>query len=153
MRALAFLMILSAGFPAGQRTPALQLAIQYRVNSEDGSAGSDAFRLAVSSARPSSAVVWERDCTIGGAPNRTEPTAPADQYWTFEAIEENARGQRQVRIRYRVVVSGATTQTPERTHTIALDQPVPLVLNELSARRDCRYDRLTISLSVPPRSN
>jgi hypothetical protein len=150
MRALAFLVILAVGFSAAQRTPALQLAIQYRVNSEDGSAGGDVFRLPVGS-QPSPAVVWEQDCRLGGAPNVTEPPAPADQYWTFEAVEESPRGARQIRIRYRVVVSGAAKPAPLRTHTIALDKPAPLVLQELSARRDCRYDRLTISVSVPQR--
>ncbi|HET9369549.1 MAG TPA: hypothetical protein VFO19_04855 [Vicinamibacterales bacterium] len=151
MRALTLLMLLAAGLPAPQPSP-VQLLFQYRVSSEDGSAGSDAFRLAVPSARAASAVIWERDCSIGGAPNLAEPPAPSDQFWTFEATEEIARGRRQIRLRYRGVVAGAAKPPPFSTHTIALDRPAPLALHELSARRDCRYDRLTISVSVPARS-
>jgi hypothetical protein len=152
MRALAFLVILAAVLPAEQRTPALELAIQYRVNSEDGTAGGSAFRLPVSAGQPSPAVVWEHDCALGGAPSVNEPPVPADQYWIFEASEEAARGARQIRIRYRVVANGGAKPAPFRTHTIALDKPAPLVLHELSARRDCRYDRLTISVGLPPRN-
>jgi hypothetical protein len=137
---LSVLELLSASAP---QSPSLVIA--YRAASEDD-ASTGRLRLPLTAGKPATAVVAEFECRVSARPGADAPGSDADQFWRIRAdLTKDAKGRAAARIRHRLVKpSGAGA---EQDKTIALDGRDTLAIDGLSARTDCRYDRILVTIS------
>ena len=137
---LSFLNAVAVSAP---QTPALVIA--YRAASEDD-ASAGRLRLPLAAGKPSTAVVSEFECRVSARPNADAPQGDADQFWRIHAdLTKDAKGRVSARVRYRLVkASGADA---EQEKVIVLDGRDTLAIDGFSARTDCRYDRIIVTIS------
>jgi hypothetical protein len=137
------------GAVVGSATPsatqAAALVIHYRAASED-EASTGRLRLPLAAGKPSTAVVAEFECRVSARPNADAPQSDADQFWRIHAeLTKDAKGRASARVRYRLVKpSGAGA---EQQQVIVLDGRDTLAIEGFSARTDCRYDRILVTIS------
>jgi hypothetical protein len=140
-------LVLSAGLSAPRVAHAQSavVVLTYRAQSEDD-ASAGRLRLELSASRPARAVVWERACTVSARRDADAPDADVDQFWTFRIdLAKDARGRPAARVRYRLVTASGPGREQERL--VVLDGKDTLALDGFSARTDCRYDRVLLSIS------
>ena len=125
------------------QAPTLQ--INYRAASED-EASTGRLQLPLISGKPATAVVAEFECRVSAQSNADAPRGDADQFWRIRAeLTKDAKGRASARVRYRLVKpSGAGA---EQDRTIVLDGRATLAIDGFSARTDCRYDRILVTIS------
>lgn len=138
---VAFGLALFAAAPL-QVTP---VTLAYRTASEDDSPAGR-MRLELTAGRLSRAVVWEHACSVSARRDAEEPGSDADQFWTFRLeLTKDAKGRPAVRVRHRVVKPSGLA--PEQDRLLVLDGKDTLVVDAFSARTDCRYDRVHLTVS------
>ncbi len=140
-RALVALLVLAAGVqPAPPRSA--RVLLRYSAVSEDEGPNAGRVALPLVGGSVSRAVVWEAGCRLFSEAERTAPPPDAEQFWTFSAEPAAAPGnQPGARVRYRHV-GARPGNAPETTRLLRIDTADEISLNELSARTDCRYDRV-----------
>jgi hypothetical protein len=138
-----YLTVLGLATVSAPQTPTLTIA--YRAASEDD-ASTGRLRLPLAAGKPATAVVAEFECRVSARPNAGAPQGDADQFWSIHAeLTKDAKGRASARVRYRLVKpSGAGA---EQDRTIALDGRETLAIDGFSARTDCRYDRIIVTIS------
>jgi hypothetical protein len=141
---LATLVVLATG-QAAPRAPAPAVVITYRAATEDD-ASTGRLRLMLAAGRIARAVVWERECTVSSRTDVDSPAVDADQYWTFRVdLAKDATGQPAARVRYRLMKPDRPGKEEDRL--LRLDGKDTLAIDGLSARTDCRYDRIHVLVS------
>jgi N-acyl-D-amino-acid deacylase len=124
------------------------VTIAYRAASEDD-ASTGRVTLSVAAGQIARASVWEHACTVRSRADAESPGTDADQFWSFRADLTTTRTQvTTVRLRYRLVT--AAGQGPELERVLVVDGRDTLSLEGFSARRDCRYDRVLVTVSARP---
>ncbi len=124
------------------------VTIAYRAASEDD-ASTGRVTLPVAPGRIGRASVWEHACTVRSRADAESPGTDADQFWSFRADLTTTKSLvTTVRLRYRLVT--AAGQGPELERVLAVDGHDTLSLEGFSARRDCRYDRVLVTVSARP---
>lgn len=143
MTATFFLSVL--GVLAASAPQAPSLVIAYRAASEDD-ASAGRLRVPLAAGKPATAIVAEFECRVSARPNAAAPAGDADQFWSIHAeLTKDAKGRASARVRYRLVKpSGAGA---EQDKTIVLDGRETLAIDGFSARTDCRYDRILVTIS------
>ena len=138
-----YLSLLGAVAVSAPQTPTLVIA--YRAASEDD-ASSGRLRVPLAAGKPATAIVAEFECRVSAQPNADAPPGDADQFWRIHAeLTKDAKGRASARVRYRLVKpSGAGA---EQDKTIVLDGRETLAIDGFSARTDCRYDRILVTIS------
>jgi 3-hydroxy-3-methylglutaryl CoA synthase len=141
--AVICLSVLCAVTVSAPQTPTLVIA--YRAASEDD-ASAGRLRLPLTAGKPATAVVVESECRVSAQPNADAPQGDADQFWRIHAeLTKDAKGRVSARVRYRLVkASGAGA---EQDKVIVLDGRDTLAIDAFSARTDCRYDRILVTIS------
>lgn len=148
VRALVAILIVAAA-GARPQTGSPRLLVRYSAASEDDPSTSGRLTVALDANGVKSAAVWEAGCHVAGAADRAS-SPDADQAWTFDAELVRGRDNRPAaRLRYRHFTSNGRA-APEATRVLALDGVDALSVNELSARTDCRYDRIHITITGEP---
>jgi hypothetical protein len=137
---LGVLAVVAASAPQ-----APSLVVTYRAASEDD-APVGRLRLPLAAGKPATAVVAEFDCRVSARPDAQAPQDDADQFWSIHAeLTKDAKGRTSARVRYRLVKpSGAG---PEQQRVILLDGRDTLAIDGFSARTDCRYDRILVTIA------
>ena len=148
----SLLVIVTAGatavtpaFPA--QTPAV--VVTYRAATEDD-ASSGRVRLTLAAGRTARAVVWETACAVSSRIGADTPAVESDQFWVFRVdLAKDSAGKPAARVRYRVMKPNrpAKEAPKDEERIVRLDGRDALVLDAFSARTDCRYDRIHLSVS------
>ena len=140
---LAYLSVLGVVAASPPQSPTLVIA--YRAASEDD-ASAGRLRVALAAGKAATAVVAEFECRVSARPNADAPQGDADQFWRIHAeLTKNAKGRVSARVRYRLVkASGAGV---EQEKVIVLDGRETVAIDGFSARTDCRYDRILVTIS------
>lgn len=122
------------------------VVLSYRAATEDDSS-SGTMRLTLAAGKPVTAVVWERECALVSKRDTETPGVESDQFWWFR-IEpaKDPRGRAAARVRYRSV-KGPEKPGAEQDRLLLLDGKDTLAIDAFSARTDCRYDRIHLSVS------
>ncbi len=122
------------------------VVLAYRAASEDD-ASRGILRVELTAGRTARVVVWERDCGLSGRRDAAVPPLEAvDQYWTFQIdLAKDERGRPAARVRYRLVKPAGPG--PDQDRLVLLDGRDVLAIEGFSARTDCRYDRIHLSVS------
>ncbi len=124
------------------------VTIAYRAASEDD-ASTGRVTLALVAGRIGRASVWEYACAVRARADAENPGTEADQFWSFRAdLTTTKTLVTTARLRYRLVT--AAGQGPELERILVVDGRDTLSLDALSARRDCRYDRVLVTVSARP---
>jgi hypothetical protein len=152
-RALIALLLLVI---AGQTSPpaTARVVVQYRASSEDDTSNTGKVTLPLKAGEIKRAVLWEADCHLTAATDGSAPPSGAEQVWGLQAELTRGRDNRPaVRLTSQHVAPNGAVR--EEAHVLALDDPHPLAMSELSARTDCRYDRIHVTIAaesvrVPP---
>lgn len=133
------------GVAAVSAPQAPSLVIAYRAASEDD-ASAGRLRLPLVAGKPSTAIVSEFECRVSARPNADAPQGDADQFWSIHAeLTKDAKGRVSARVRSRLVkASGAGA---EQQKVIVLDGRETVAIDGFSARTDCRYDRILVTIS------
>jgi hypothetical protein len=147
MQAWSLAALIALPAAAGQTRPAPDpsILLSYRAATEDEGVSGRAT-LTLHAGEVTRAAVWELGCRLGVRTDAGAPSSDVDQYWSVQAELTKASAGPVVRIRYRVVKPPAAGSQKE--HLLRLDGRNPLHLEELSARTDCRYDRIYLTLSA-----
>ena len=143
-RALAAILLVAA---AAQPPQSARVVIGYVASSEDEPSNPGRLAVPLPTSGAKTAWVWEAGCRMAAASDR-EPPGDADQSWTF--VVDLVRGSDNLpaaRLRYRHTSANGRA-TPEETRVLRLDSADALDMNEVSARTDCRYDRVHITASA-----
>ena len=121
------------------------VVLSYRAATEDDSS-SGSVRLTLAAGKPVTAVVWERECAVASKRDADAPGVESDQFWAFR-IEpaKDPRGRAAARVRYRAVKG--PEKPAEQDRLLLLDGKDTLAIDAFSARTDCRYDRIHLSVS------
>jgi hypothetical protein len=138
-RALVALLVLAAGVQSAPARTA-RVLVRYSAASEDEGPTAGRVALPLVAGTVSRAVVWEAGCQLFSQAERAAPPSGADQFWTFTA-EPAPDNPSAARVRYRHV-GARPADAPETTRVLRIDAADAINLNELSARTDCRYDRV-----------
>ena len=124
-----------------------RLVVQYRVSSEDDTSNAGKLTLPLRSGEVKRARVWEAECHVSASDASTAPDVAPEQLWGFGAELVHGRDNRpSVRLTASYVAPNGIVH--DSTHTLTLDDPHPLAISELSARTDCRYDRVHLTLAA-----
>ena len=146
-RALVALLLV-AGAAQQPATPSVRILVRYAVSSEDDAANGGRFTLAVAPNETKSAVVWEAACRVSGAANTAAIPSDAEQSWTFQVgLMRGADSRVSARVRYRHLAA-RPGDAPETSRDVKTDGRDELSIDGLSARTDCRYDHLHITITA-----
>ncbi len=146
-RALVALLF-AAGSAQQPATPSVRVLVRYAASSEDDAANGGRFTLAIASGETKSAVVWEAACRVSGAAGTALAPSDAEQSWTLQidlTRGADSRISARVRYRHRTARPGDAPETSREVHTDGRDE---LSLDALSARTDCRYDHIHITITA-----
>lgn len=146
-RALVALLLV-AGAAQQPATPSVRILVRYAVSSEDDAANGGRFTLAIAPNETKSAVVWEAACRVSGAANTAVVPSEAEQAWTFQidlTRGADSRVSARVRSRHHAARPGDAPDTSREVKTDGRDE---LSIDGLSARTDCRYDHLRITITA-----
>lgn len=146
-RALAAMLVAAAVGQTSPPAPAARLVVRYSVSSEDDTANNGRLTLALKSGQPSRARIWEVACHLATATDASGPPPDAEQVWGLSAELTSGRDNRTA-VRLETAHVAPNGMLHDETHTLTLDDPRPLALSELSARTDCRYDRIHLTVSA-----
>ena len=146
-RALVALLLV-AGSAQQPATPNVRVLVRYAVSSEDDAANGGRFTLAIAPGETKSGVVWEAACHVGGAAVTEQAPSDAEQSWTFQIdMTRGADGRVSARVRYRHHTA-RPGDAPEVSREVHADGRDELTIDGLSARTDCRYDHLRITITA-----
>jgi len=137
-----------AGAAQQPATPSVRVLVRYAASSEDDAANGGRFTLAIAPGETKSAVVWEAACRVGGAAGTTQAPSDAEQSWTFQIdLTRGADSRVRARVRYRHQTA-RPGDAPETSRDVQTDGRDELSLDGLSARTDCRYDHLHVTITA-----
>jgi len=143
--ALAALVLLAAGQTAPPVTA--RVVVEYRVSSEDDPSNAGKIALPLKTGDLKRARVWEAGCRVSAVADNSSAPPDAEQVWGVQAELTRDRDNRPaVRIATAHVAPNGTVH--EETHVLPIDDPHPLGLSDLSARTDCRYDRIHLTIAA-----
>jgi hypothetical protein len=122
------------------------VVLSYRAATEDDSSSGN-LRMSLSAGRVMTAVVWERECALASKRDADAPGVDSDQFWSFRVeLTKDPRGRPAARVRYRAV-KGPAKPGAEQDRLLLLDGKDTLAIDGFSARTDCRYDRIHLTVS------
>ena len=146
-RALVALLLV-AGSAQQPATPTIRVLVRYAASSEDDAANGGRFTLPIAADETKSAVVWEAACRVSGAAGTLLAPSDAEQSWTFQIdLTRAADGRVSAHVRYRHHTA-RPGDAPEASRDVRTDGHDELSLDGLSARTDCRYDHLRITITA-----
>jgi len=145
-RALTALLLLALPSQSSPQATA-RVVVQYRVSSEDDTSNSGKVTIALKAGQTGRARIWETSCHLTAVTDDTATPADAEQVWGMSAELTRDRDNRPaVRLTTSHVAPNGVVH--DETHVLALDDARPLALSELSARTDCRYDRIHLTIAA-----
>jgi len=146
-RALVALLLVTA-VAQQPAAPTVRVLVRYAAASEDEAANSGRVAVAIASGETKSAVVWEAACRVGAAADTVAPPTDAEQSWTFRIdLTRGADGGVSARVRYRHATA-RPGDAPEMSRVLRTDGRDELSVDALSARTDCRYDHLRVTITA-----
>ncbi|MFI5177577.1 MAG: hypothetical protein ACHQO8_03385 [Vicinamibacterales bacterium] len=145
-RVLIALALLAA---IGQTPPpaTARVVVQYRVSSEDDTSNTGKITLPLTAGEVKRARLWEAGCHLTAATDGSQPPPDAEQIWGLGAELVVGRDNRPA-VRVTTAHVAPNGAVHDETHVLALDDPHPLAMSELSARTDCRYDRVHVTIAA-----
>jgi hypothetical protein len=146
-RALVALLLV-AGSAQQPATPTVRVLVRYAVSSEDDASNGGRLTLAIAAGETKNVVVWEAACRVSGAAGTALAPSDAEQSWTFQIdLTRGADRRLSARVHYRHHTA-RPGDAPETSREVRTDGRDELNLESLSARTDCRYDHLHITITA-----
>ena len=148
MPARVLLALLLLALPSqSSPPPTARVVVQYRASSEDDTSNTGKLMLALKTGDVGRARIWEAGCHLTGVTDATPTSADAEQVWGLSAELARGRDNRPA-VRLTSVHIAPNGVTHEEAHMLTLDDARPLAMSELSARTDCRYDRIHLTIAA-----
>ena len=141
--------LLAAVWQSAPPAPAT-IVVSYAAVSEDNTSNHGSVSVLLKAGEVRAAVVWESECHLDARANAIAAAPGVDQYWSFKTdFTAGPDGRPGVRVRYqRTRIAAAGPQPSEKEQWLPVDGVTALTVAESSWRRDCHYDRFTMTVTA-----